>query len=421
MSDLKISYFPELENVKKAAATLKGVAALTPLLPSLNYSRKFDAKILLKREDLQQVRSYKIRGAFNKISSLSQNDRDKGIVCASAGNHAQGVAFACAKLKIKGTIFMPAPTPGQKTEQVKMFGEDYVTIVLTGDTFDDAYKAAKTECDALGKIFVHPFDDEKIIEGQATVGLEIIEQAEEEIDYVFVPVGGGGLASGLSTIFHLLSPKTKIIGVEPEGAPSMSTSIFNKENTTLRLIEKFVDGAAVQRVGDRNFAICKEYLHKMVTVPEGKVCQTILDLYNKDAIVVEPAGALTLSVLDQFADEIKGKNIVCIVSGSNNDITRTAEIKERALLYQGLKHYFIIRFPQRAGALREFLNEILGPNDDITFFEYKKKTSREDGPAVVGIEIQDSASLEPLIARMKSRKFFGEYLNDKPDLFEFLI
>ena len=421
MSDLKTTYFPDLDSIKKAADTLKGVAALTPLLPSLSYSRRLGATILLKREDLQQVRSYKIRGAFNKISSLSQEERDKGIVCASAGNHAQGVAYACAKLKIKGTIFMPAPTPNQKTEQVKMFGGDYATIVLTGDTFDDAYKAAKIECDALGKIFVHPFDDEKIIEGQATVGLEIIEQASEEIDYVFVPVGGGGLASGLSTVFHLLSPNTKVIGVEPEGAPSMSTSIFNRENTTLSLIEKFVDGAAVQRVGDRNFAICKEYLNQMVTVPEGKVCQTILDLYNKDAIVVEPAGALTLAVLDQFADEIKGKNVVCIVSGSNNDITRTAEIKERALLYQGLKHYFIIRFPQRAGALREFLNEILGPEDDITFFEYKKKTSREDGPAVVGIEIKDSESLHPLIERMKTRKFFGEYLNDKPDLFEFLI
>ena len=316
---------------------------------------------------------------------------------------------------------MPAPTPKQKIEQVEMFGGDYAKIVLTGDTFDDAYKASKIECDALGKVFVHPFDDEKIIEGQATVGLEIIEQATEEIDYVFVPVGGGGLASGLSTVFSVLSPNTKVIGVEPEGAPSMSTSIFNKENTTLSLIEKFVDGAAVQRVGDRNFAICKENLYKMVTVPEGKVCQTILDLYNKDAIVVEPAGALTLSVLDQFAEEIKGKNVVCIVSGSNNDITRTAEIKERALLYRGLKHYFIIRFPQRAGALREFLNEILGPEDDITFFEYKKKTSREDGPAVVGIEIKYRADLDPLIQRMKNRNFFGEYLNDKPDLFEFLI
>lgn len=421
MSNITTKYFPELEDVKNAAETLKGVAMVTPLLPSLNYSRNFGANILLKREDLQQVRSYKIRGAFNKISSLSQADRDKGIVCASAGNHAQGVAYACAQLHIHGTIFMPAPTPGQKVEQVEMFGGEHIKIVLTGDSFDDAYASAKKECDQLGKIFVHPFDDEKIIEGQATVGLEIIEQATTEIDYVFVPVGGGGLAAGLSSMFHLLSPKTKIIGVEPEGAPSMKTSIMNSENTTLSLIEKFVDGAAVQRVGERNFTICSEFLEDMVTVPEGKICQTILDLYNKEAIVVEPAGALTLAVLNQFAEEIKGKNVVCIVSGSNNDITRTAEIKERALLYRGLKHYFIIRFPQRAGALREFLNEVLGPDDDITFFEYKKKTSREDGPAVVGIEIKHKEDLDPLIARMKKRNFFGEYLNDKPDLFEFLI
>ncbi|WP_416442934.1 threonine ammonia-lyase IlvA [Leeuwenhoekiella sp. A16] len=421
MSNTKTTYFPSLESVKEAAETLKEVALVTPLMKSLSYSREFRANVLLKREDLQQVRSYKIRGAFNMINSLSEEDRQKGIVCASAGNHAQGVAFACAKLHILGTIYMPAPTPKQKIEQVNMFGEDYVEIVLTGDTFDDAYKAAKEACDLQGKIFVHPFDDEKIIEGQATVGLEIIEQSHVEIDYVFVPVGGGGLASGLSTVFHLLSPNTKIIGVEPEGAPSMKTSIMNKENTTLSMIEKFVDGAAVQRVGDRNFNICKEYLSEMVTVPEGKVCQTILDLYNKDAIVVEPAGALTLAVLEQYAEEIKGKNVVCIVSGSNNDITRTAEIKERALLYQGLKHYFIVRFPQRAGALREFLAEIMGPEDDITFFQYSKKTSREDGPAVVGIEIKRKEDLEPLINRMKTRNFYGEYLNDKPNLFEFLI
>ncbi|MEH6406627.1 MAG: threonine ammonia-lyase IlvA [Leeuwenhoekiella sp.] len=421
MSNTKTTYFPSLEAVREAAETLKEVSLVTPLMNSLSYSRQFNANVMLKREDLQQVRSYKIRGAFNKISSLNDQERKQGIVCASAGNHAQGVAFACAKLHIHGTIFMPAPTPRQKIEQVNMFGENYVEIVLIGDTFDDANKAARESCDLQGKIFVHPFDDEKIIEGQATVGLEIISQTITDIDYVFVPVGGGGLASGLSTVFHLLSPNTKIIGVEPEGAASMKTSIMNKENTTLSMIEKFVDGAAVQRVGDRNFNICKEYLSEMVTVPEGKVCQTILDLYNKDAIVVEPAGALTLAVLDQYAEEIKGKNIVCIISGSNNDITRTAEIKERALLYQGLKHYFIIRFPQRAGALREFLAEIMGPEDDITFFQYSKKTSREDGPAVVGIEIKHKEDLEPLINRMKTRNFYGEYLNDKPNLFEFLI
>lgn len=421
MSDTKTTYFPDLKDVRKATETLKGIAAVTPLLASLTYSRKFESNILLKREDLQQVRSYKIRGAYNKISSLDARDRKQGIVCASAGNHAQGVAFACAKLKIHGTIFMPSPTPQQKIEQVEMFGQEYVDIVLTGDTFDDAYVAAKAECDQLGKAFVHPFDDEKIIEGQATVGLEILEQTDIPIDYIFIPVGGGGLAAGISSVFKVLSPHTKVIGVEPEGAPSMKTSIMNHENTTLKNIEKFVDGAAVQRVGDRNFAICSEYLHDMVTVSEGRICQVILDLYNKDAIVVEPAGALTLAVLDQYSEEIKGKNVVCIVSGSNNDITRMAEIKERALLHQGLKHYFIIRFPQRAGVLREFLNDVLGPSDDITFFEYKKKTSREEGPAVVGIEIKSKEDFEPLLSRMKQRNFYSVYLNDKPNLFEFLI
>jgi threonine dehydratase len=273
----------------------------------------------------------------------------------------------------------------------------------------------------LGKTFVHPFDDEKIIEGQATVGLEIINQSKEIIDYVFVPVGGGGLASGLSSVFKQLSPNTKIIGVEPEGSPSMKTSISENRNVRLEKIDKFIDGAAVQQVGHLTFNICKENLHDMITVPEGKVCQTILDLYNREAIVVEPAGALTITALDFFAEEIKGKNVVCIISGSNNDITRTAEIKERALLYSQLKHYFIIRFPQRAGALKEFVIDVLGENDDITYFEYSKKTSKGNAPAVVGIELVKREDLSPLIARMKTLNFYGEYLNDKPNLFEFLV
>lgn len=415
------TYYPKLENIQKAATILKEVVAVTPLLTNYTYSKKFNATILLKREDLQQVRSYKIRGAYNKIHSLSDEELSNGIVCASAGNHAQGVALACSKKKIFGTIFMPAPTPKQKVEQVRMFGGKFVDIQLSGDTFDDAYNAAKYVSDSLGKTFVHPFDDEKIIEGQGTVALEILEQSNEPIDYVFVPVGGGGLASGVSTVFKILSPKTKVIGVEPEGAPSMQTAINENENIKLTSIDKFVDGAAVQQVGNLTYKICKENLHDMVTVPEGKVCQTILDMYNKDAIVVEPAGALTLSALEQYKEEIKGKNVVCVVSGSNNDITRTAEIKERALLFNGLKHYFIIRFPQRAGALKEFVMDVLGKNDDITFFEYSKKTNRENGPAVVGIELEKKSDLSPLITRMKERNFFGEYLNDKPNLFEFLI
>ncbi|WP_394352002.1 threonine ammonia-lyase IlvA [Leptobacterium flavescens] len=414
-------YIPRLEDVEKAASILENIVDKTPLMQNITYSRRLGANVLFKREDLQNVRSYKIRGAYNKINSLSAEERKRGIVCASAGNHAQGVALSCSELGIKGRIYMPFPTPKQKVEQVKMFGGEFIDIVLYGDTFDDSYQAAVTECEEAGKSFVHPFDDEKVIEGQATVGYEIIRQASKPIDYVFVPVGGGGLASGLSSIFNVLSPNTKIIGVEPEGAPSMKTSLEKGTNTKLEKIEKFVDGAAVQKVGDKTFEVCKLFLHNMVTVAEGKVCQTILDLYNKDAIVVEPAGALTIAALDQFKEEIKGKNVVCVLSGSNNDITRTAEIKERALLYAKLKHYFIIRFPQRAGALKQFVAEILGPDDDITHFQYSKKHNRENGPAVVGIELKNQEDLVPLIQRMKSHKFYGDYLNDKPDLFQFLV
>lgn len=421
MNKEKQIYFPGIKNIKAAADTIKNVSAVTPLSPNVRYSNTYQANVLFKREDLQQVRSYKIRGAYNKISSLTKEEAENGVVCASAGNHAQGVALSCKLLEIKGTIFMPAPTPNQKVEQVKMFGGDYVTIVLEGDTFDDAYHLAIADCKKLSKTFIHPFDDEKVIEGQATVGLEIIAQSKAPIDYIFIPVGGGGLAAGLSTVFKQLSPKTKIIGVEPEGAPSMTVSIQKNKNIELEHIEKFIDGAAVKRVGDITFPICKENLDDTIIVPEGKVCETILELYNKDAIVVEPAGALSISALDFYADAIKGKHVVCVVSGSNNDITRTSEIKERALLYANLKHYFIVKFPQRAGALKEFVVDILGENDDITYFQYAKKTNRENGSAVVGVQLKSVSDLEPLISKMKQHKFYGDYLNDKPDLFQFLV
>lgn len=415
------SYFPSLSAVEKAAALIKDVVTRTPLQLNATASTKIGAQVYVKREDLQLVRSYKIRGAYHKISSLSKAERARGVVCASAGNHAQGVAFSCNRLQIRGTIFMPVPTPNQKVEQVQMFGGEYCDIQLVGDTFDDAQNAAVAFENTNNVTFVHPFDDEKVIEGQGTIGLEILKQTKTPIDYVFVPVGGGGLASGLSSVFKQLSPNTKIIGVEPEGAPSMSTSIANGKNTTLEQIEKFVDGAAVQRVGDLTFNICKDFLDDMITVPEGKVCQTILELYTKDAIVVEPAGALTIAALDSYKDEIQGKNIVCVVSGSNNDITRTSEIKERALLHENLKHYFMVRFPQRAGALKEFVVEVLGPNDDITHFEYSKKHSRENGPAIVGVQLKKEADFEPLLTRMKEKNFYGDYLNAKPDLFQFLV
>ena len=410
-----------IENVRKTASLLKEVVLTTPLMKNNFLSDKFNANIFFKREDLQQVRSYKIRGAYNKISSLTEEELKNGVVCASAGNHAQGVAYSCNVKQVKGVIFMPTPTPNQKIEQVKMFGGDFVEVILIGDTFDDASESALVYCNENEMSFVHPFNDIKVIEGQGTIGLEILEQSKVKIDYLFLPVGGGGLASGVSSVFKKLSPETKVIGVEPLGAPSMSTSIKNQLNTKIEKVDKFVDGASVQKVGDLNFQICKENLDEMVTVHEGRICQLILDLYNKNAIVVEPAGALTTAVLDQFEDKIKGKNIVCLISGSNNDITRTEEIKERAMLHSGFKHYFVVKFPQRAGALREFLSEVLGPNDDITHFEYSKKHNRNSGPAVVGLELKNPNDINDLIIRMKERNFFGEYLNDSPDLFQVLV
>jgi threonine dehydratase len=403
--------------IEQARIQLKEVANLTPLAENLNLSDEFQATILLKREDLQMVRSYKIRGAYNKIFSLTAEEKLREIVCASAGNHAQGVAYSCNLLKIKGKIYMPKTTPKQKIKQVQLFGKSFVEIILTGDTFDDAYAKALDDATTSNKPFIHPFDDFKVIAGQGTVGLEILEVFKKPIDYVFVPIGGGGLASGLSTVFKQLSPNTKIIGVEPEGAPSMKVSITNAKNTPLETIDKFVDGAAVKQVGNLTFEICQQNLDDIILVPEGKVCTTILRLYNEEAIVVEPAGALTIAALDFYKEEIKGKNVVCIVSGSNNDIERTAEIKERSLLYEGLKHYFMIQFPQRPGALKEFVNEILGPDDDITYFQFAKKNSREVGPVIVALELKNKNDIVNIKSNMNLKGYHFQYINENEDLF----
>ncbi|MDR0414786.1 MAG: threonine ammonia-lyase [Prevotellaceae bacterium] len=414
-------YKPLLRDVQKARQRISSVVAHTPLAQNVALSEQYSASILLKREDLQRVRSYKIRGAYNKIASLSEAQLANGVVCASAGNHAQGVAFACSSLGIHGTIFMPTPTPSQKVKQVKMFGKSSIEIVLAGDTFDDAYAEAVRFCEEHKSTFIHPFNDEKVIEGQATVGLDILNDAEHPIDYLFVPIGGGGLAAGVGSVFKAISPDTKIIGVEPVGAASMKASLDAGEVTSLREIDTFADGVAVRRVGELTFAICREALDDLVLVPEGKICSTILQLYNESAIVVEPAGGITISALDFYRDKIKGKTVACVVSGSNNDITRMEEIKDRSLLYEGLKHYFVIRLPQRAGALRELLDHVLGPSDDITHFEYKKKHSRDKGPVVIGIELRQKEDFDGLIARMNEYGVVYEYLNEKPDLFQFLL
>ena len=410
-----------VENIYKAKVRLRGVAEQTPLLYNTAFSERYGAQILFKREDLQVVRSYKIRGAYNKMATMSAEALARGVVCASAGNHAQGVAFACHKLNVQGKIYMPAVTPLQKVNKVRLFGKNNVEVILTGDTFDDAYREAQQDAAAHGKIFVHPFDDERVIEGQGTVGLEILEDCAEAIDYVFVPIGGGGLIAGLGSYFKQLSPRTKIIGVEPAGAPAMYDSLKAGRIITLEKIDTFVDGAAVRQVGEKTFTIAQNVVHDVILVPEGKVCTSILQLYNEEGIVVEPAGALTIAALDFYKDVIKGKTVVCIISGSNNDIMRTEEIRERALLYEGLKHYFIIKFPQRAGALREFLNNVLGPTDDITHFEYTKKHNREAGPALVGIQVQQYADYDALLQRMEQYHMNYQTLNDSQTLFEMFV
>jgi len=409
-----------VEDINQAALTLKEIAIHTPLLKNIQLSDEYEAEIWLKREDLQVVRSYKIRGAYNKIENTPVEELKNGVVCASAGNHAQGVALACFKKQIHGTIFMPVTTPAQKVKQVKMFGKEFVTVVLEGDTFDDSFAKAKVFCDEKNAAFIPPFNDPKIIAGQGTVGKEILDDAVGEIDFLVLPVGGGGLSAGVGSYFNAVSQSTKLIGIEPEGAPAMKVSIEKGEIVTLENIDKFVDGAAVQRVGSITFEICKEVLDRVITVPEGKICGTILQMYNEQAIVVEPAGAMSITALDLIREEIKGKTVVCIVSGSNNDITRTAEINERWLMYKGLKHYFIVDFPQRAGVLMEFLRDVLGPNDDITYFEYSKKTNRELGPALIGLEINHQSDLEPLMKRMEAKNLTFRYVNDEPTLYRFL-
>ena len=414
-------YFPTIEAIDKASEVLGEILEPTPFLKNNNLSDIYEANVFLKREDLQMVRSYKIRGAYNKIRSIAPETLKKGIVCASAGNHAQGVAFSCSKLQIIGSIFMPTTTPKQKIEQVKMFGREFIEIVLTGDTFDAANAAAIAFAAESGRTFIPPFDDPKVMEGQGTIGREILNQAKIKLDYVFVPIGGGGLASGLGSYFKMMSPETKIIGVEPGGAPCMKAAIEAGELVELEHIDKFVDGAAVKKAGALTYQVCKEVLDDIVVVPEGAVCTTIIQMYNKSAIVVEPAGALASAALRFYADEIKGKNVACIVSGSNNDITRMEEIREKSLLYEGLKHYFIVNFPQKSGEILSFIRDVIGPEDDLVYIQYIKKTNKNFGPALIGLELARKEDFKGLTDRMDKHGISYEYINENNKLFEILI
>ena len=409
-----------VDEILDAQKRLSGIALKSPYLWNYNLSNEYRCNIWLKREDLQVVRSFKIRGAYNKIKSLNNDELKAGVVCASAGNHAQGVAFSCAQLDIKGTIVMPSTTPRQKVKKVEHFGKGNVDIILQGDNFDDAYQVAMNIQRLKKATFIHPFDDDHIIAGQGTIACEIIEEIESPLDYLFVAVGGGGLISGILSYMKKVSPSTKIIAVEAAGAPALYKSVMEGERVLLDSIDGFADGVAVKQIGKRTFDICREYVDDFVLVEEGAICSAILNLYNDEAIVAEPAGALGIAALEQCKDQIKGKNVGIIICGGNNDVARTEEIRERALLWERKKHYFIIRFPQRAGALKEFLS-VLGPEDDITHFEYTKKNNRSSGPALVGVELQDKSDFDGLISRMKERNINFEHINNSPILFEWII
>ncbi|KRM10220.1 threonine ammonia-lyase IlvA [Paucilactobacillus suebicus] len=411
-------------DVEKANEVLAPIIRHTPLQYDVYLSQKYDCQVYLKREDLQAVRSFKIRGAYYAISQTTPEQRDRGVVCASAGNHAQGVAWTCHRMGIHATIFMPVTTPKQKVGQVQFFGGDNVTIKLTGDTFDASASAANEFCERENQTFIAPFDNLNTMAGQGTIAAEIFEDAKKsnlQVDYLTVAIGGGGLISGISTYAKGESPDTKVVGVEPASAASMKAAFDAGKPTTLEEMDTFVDGAAVRTAGELTYATAKRNVDQLTQVPEGAVCQTILDLYSKEAIVAEPAGALSVGALENLRDEIKGKSVVCVISGGNNDINRMQEIEERALIYGGVQHYFIVDFPQRPGALREFVSEVLGPDDDITKFEYTKKVNRGQGPVLIGVLLGDKNTYPDLIERMK--KFDPHYINlvDNQMLYTMLV
>ncbi|MEX2785077.1 threonine ammonia-lyase IlvA [Streptococcus sp. H49] len=399
-------------DVRKAHNILKNVVEKTPLDFDRYLSEKYGATVYLKRENMQKVRSFKIRGAYYAISQLSEEEKSRGVVCASAGNHAQGVAFTCHGMKIPATIFMPVTTPQQKIGQVQFFGGPYVTTKLVGDTFDASAQAALDYTKAEGMTFIDPFDDPNVQAGQGTVAYEIYEQAQADgvsFDSVFVPVGGGGLISGVAAYFKDVAPDMTVIGVEASGARSMRAAFDKGHPVKLEHIDKFADGIAVQKVGSTTYEAARRYVDQLIGVDEGLISETLIDMYSKQGIIAEPAGAAAIAALEVMKDDIKGKTVACIISGGNNDINRMQEMEERALIYDGVKHYFVVNFPQRPGALREFVNNILGPNDDITRFEYIKRANKGTGPVLIGITLGDKADYAALIERLSA--FDPSYIN----------
>ena len=406
--------------VEEAAQRLGGVVARTPLEPLPRLSDRIGGSVWIKREDLQVVRSYKVRGAYNVIAQLDEAARLRGVVCASAGNHGQGLAYACAALGVQGRIYLPHNTPRQKRDRINAVGGDAVEIVVIGDTYDEAAYAALDHARNSGATLVPAFDDPATIAGQGTVAMEIVEQLGRAPDVLIVPVGGGGLLAGCVAWLSERHPGVRVIGVEPAGAANVAAALAAGHPVDLEHLDTFIDGAAVRRAGELTTPLIAASGAELITVAEGRVCVEMLDMYQSEGIIAEPAGALATAALGEVAGIPTGATVVCILSGGNNDVSRYAEIVERALVYAGRKHYFLVEFPQEPGALRRFLDEVLGPDDDITLFEYVKRNNRDTGPALVGIELARADDLGPLLKRMEAAPPRIEEIPSDSPMFRYL-
>jgi len=412
-------------DIQRAQASISSIIAPTLLQYCPRLSQAYGVEVYLKREDLQDVRSYKIRGAYYSISNLTEEEKAAGVVAASAGNHAQGVAYACRSMGIDGKIFVPKRTPKQKRDRIQVHGGDFVELVLVGDTFDEAADAARADAAERGATMVEPFNARNTVIGQGTVGAEVVSQLSglgKSLDSIVVPVGGGGLIAGITSYLADMSPRTAVVGVEPSGGRSLQAALDAGEPVTLEKIDPFVDGAAVKRIGDVNYKIIEENLGRVhvVAADEGAVCTSMLALYQNEGIIAEPAGALSVAALADVS-LTPGSTVVCVISGGNNDVLRYAEIMERSLVHRGLKHYFLVNFAQEPGQLRRFLNDVLGPDDDIALFEYLKKNNRETGAALVGLELARATDLEPLLQRMEDASFDCERLMPGTPEYDYIV
>lgn len=409
-------------DIDRAAKRIAPVVTPTPLQPSDRLSAITGATVYLKREDLQTVRSYKLRGAYNLLVQLSDEELAAGVVCSSAGNHAQGFAYACRCLGVHGRVYVPAKTPKQKRDRIRYHGGEFIDLIVGGSTYDLAAAAALEDVERTGATLVPPFDDLRTIAGQGTIAVEVLGQLEDEPDLVVVPVGGGGCIAGITTYLAERTTNTAVLGVEPAGAAAMMAALAAGEPVTLDHVDQFVDGAAVNRAGTLTYAALAAAgdMVSLTTVDEGAVCTAMLDLYQNEGIIAEPAGALSVAGLLE-ADIEPGSTVVCLISGGNNDVSSYGEVLERSLVHLGLKHYFLVDFPQEPGALRRFLDDVLGPNDDITLFEYVKRNNRETGEALVGIELGSAEDLDGLLARMRATDIHVEALEPGSPAYRYLL